>query len=274
MQGERGAGSRDDFDRQHRTRLTALVEAHRATMVRFAGSIIALIRRTRARMRESLQAVRMPARPTLILGATALLASFGGPTLGAASVPLQARDSAGVSVITHSRESLERVAPISFVNAPAFRLGSADGTGEFGFRAVRDAHRLANGDFVIVDRSGVHVTDETGNFVQVFGQQGCQDGGVCVIVEADADSELALSEAAAIQRAMSLPTSTVSTSEWGDVEFSEVHPNTFVLWSCSGDVVAVAVRSADGSMQRAPITAYEGSLGLYELRSAISVVLQ
>ncbi len=109
---------------------------------------------------------------------------------------------------------------------------------------------------------------------KVTAEQGCQDGGVCVIVEADADSELALSEAAAIQRAMSLPTSTVSTSEWGDVEFSEVHPNTFVLWSCSGDVVAVAVRSADGSMQRAPITAYEGSLGLYELRSAISVVLQ
>lgn len=104
--------------------------------------------------------------------------------------------------------------------------------------------------------------------------QGCEMSGVCVIVEKETELEFALSEAAGIRRSLALPTSTLSTPEWGDVEFSEVHPNTFVLWSCSGEVAAVAFRRVDGSLQRAAVTAYTESLGLHDLQSALLVELQ
>ncbi|MFQ5537590.1 MAG: hypothetical protein ACE5GJ_09085 [Gemmatimonadota bacterium] len=75
------------------------------------------------------------------------------------------------------------------------------------------------------------------------------------------EAELALQK-------LHVSTRLVETNEWGNVPFAEATPGVFVLWSCTGDVAAVALADQDGTLERANPTPYREELNLYALREA------
>lgn len=113
---------------------------------------------------------------SMALGLGATLLASACETMGddAGMPEAVVRDSAGVTLVEHPGEVLDRAPPLELAPEPALRLGTVDGSPELQFATVTAGTRLDHGTIVIVDRqnASVRLFNADGRLLRSMDRQG------------------------------------------------------------------------------------------------------